>query len=165
MNTLLDGRAWTFGANVTTDDILPGQYLDRSGDELGSLAMAGIDPEFARRIGRGDFIVAGDGFGMGSGRESAPMAIKLAGIGAIIAPSYSRIFYRNAINLGLPAVLVESIDGIAQGDTLTVDLERRVVILKESGEERPISNITGIAREILEAGGIVPFTRRRLGRA
>jgi 3-isopropylmalate/(R)-2-methylmalate dehydratase small subunit len=162
---MMSGRAWVFGEQVTTDDILPGRYLDRSGDELGQLAMSGVDPDFSRRVRRGDFIVAGDGFGTGSGRDSAATAIKLAGIAAIIAPSYGRIFYRNAINLGLPAVIVASTADIAQGDALLLDLERRRLVPRGGAPSRAILNMTGIAREILDAGGIVPFTRRRLARA
>jgi 3-isopropylmalate/(R)-2-methylmalate dehydratase small subunit len=162
---MMSGRAWRFGDHVTTDDILPGRYLDRAGDELGQYAMSGIDPGFAARVRPGDFIVAGESFGTGSGRDSAATALKLAGIAAIIAPSYGRIFYRNAINLGLPAVIVASTADIAEGDALLLDLDRRRLIPRGGAASQPVLNMTGIAREILDAGGIVPFTKRRLGRA
>ncbi len=165
MTSTIRGAAWTFGANVTTDDILPGKYLDRANDEVGQFAMAGIDPTFAARVRPGDIVVAGANFGMGSGRESAPLALKLAGIAAIIAPSYSRIFYRNAINLGLPAIMVDRVEAVLEGDELVVDLDARIVVNLRTEARFAVQNLTGIAREILDAGGIVPFTRLRLGRA
>jgi 3-isopropylmalate dehydratase small subunit len=163
--TAFFGKAWVFGENVTTDDILPGKYLDRANHEVGALAMSGIDSEFATKVAKGDFIVAGPNFGMGSGRESAPMAIKLAGIAAVIAPSYSRLFYRNAINLGLAAVMVDDVSDIAPGDPLVLDLAQRVVKCGRTDRVLPIRNLTGTSLAILEAGGIVPYTKKRLGRA
>ncbi len=163
MTPTIRGAAWTFGANVTTDDILPGKYLERCNDEVGQFAMAGIDPTFAARVRPGDIVVAGANFGMGSGRESAPLALKLAGVAAIVAPSYSRIFYRNAINLGLPAVMVDRIDGVLERDEIVISLDERAVINVRTGARFALQNLTGIAREILDAGGIVAFTRARLG--
>lgn len=162
MNGKKMGRAHVFGANVTTDDILPGKYLDRSNDEVGPFAMAGIDPAFATKVIPGDFLVAGENFGMGSGRESAPMAIKHCGIAAVIAPGFSRLFYRSAINLGLPAIMVPSTEGIVAGTVLEVDFAARLVRLREQNRTIPFLNITGTARAILEAGGILPFTKQRL---
>jgi 3-isopropylmalate/(R)-2-methylmalate dehydratase small subunit len=159
---LATGRAWVFGAGVTTDDILPGRYLDRANHEVGQFAMAGIDPQFASRVTPGDYIVAGSNFGAGSGRESAPYALVHAGIAAVIAPSFSRVFFRNSINIGLPAVIVADVSSIAAGDRLTVDLQRRTVLNQRSAHVLAIANLTGISRQILEAGGIVPFTKMRL---
>ena len=104
---LLEGRAFCFGNQVTTDDILPGRYLDRRADEVAQFAMAGVDPTFAARVRPGDFVVAGANFGAGSGRESAPAALKGAGVAAVVASSFSRLFFRNCINLGLPPVLID----------------------------------------------------------
>ena len=156
------GRVFRFGANVTTDDILPGRYLDRAFEEVGPFAMAGIDPTFATRVRPGDVIVAGENFGMGSGRESAPLALKRSGLAAVIAPSFARLFYRNAINLGLPAILLPASEDLREGDEVEIDLESRTVRRHADGRVWPIENIVGTSRAILEAGGIVPFTRNRL---
>jgi 3-isopropylmalate/(R)-2-methylmalate dehydratase small subunit len=160
--TVYRGRAWVFPANVTTDDILPGHYLDRANDEVGQFAMSGIDPDFVKKVQPGDFIVAGPNFGSGSGRETAPIAIKLAGVAAIIAPSFGRVFFRNSINIGLPAVIIEKVDPIQTGDPLTVDLEQRMVTNERTGQVEPILNLTGTSLAILRAGGIVPYTKQRL---
>lgn len=156
------GRAWIFPANITTDDILPGQYLDRANEEVGRFAMAGVDPDFVHKVQPGDFIVAGPNFGSGSGRETAPIAVKLAGVAVVIAPSFGRLFFRNSINIGLPAVIIESVEGIQDGDPLTVDLEERTVTNQRTGQVNPFLNLTGTSLEILRAGGIVPYTKRRL---
>lgn len=155
------GRAWVFGAHVTTDDILPGRYLDRSNDEVGQFAMAGVSTSFATEVGAGDFIVAGENFGAGSGRESAPYAIAGAGVAGIIAPSFGRVFFRNCINIGLPPIRVNTIDGIQMGDVLEVDLAERFVLDTRTGVRHMIGNLTGISLDILRAGGIVPYTRAR----
>jgi 3-isopropylmalate/(R)-2-methylmalate dehydratase small subunit len=162
MTALLEGRAVCFGAHVTTDEILPGRYLDRGADEVAQYAMAGADPGFAARVRPGDIIVAGADFGAGSGRESAPVALKGAGIAAVVAPGFGRLFFRNCINLGLPAVIVDDVAGIVDGDALTIDIGARTVFHAPSGTTRPIRNLTGISREVLEASGIVSFTKRRL---
>lgn len=158
--TVLHGRVWHFPANVTTDDILPGQYLDRANEEVGQFAMAGIDPDFVGKIEDGDIIVAGPNFGSGSGRETAPIAIKLAGISVVVAPSFARTYFRNSINIGLPAVIIEKAEGIENGSSITVDLKARTV--SNAGIKYPILNLSGISLEILQAGGIVPYTKQRI---
>ena len=161
MKERMRGRAFVFGADVTTDDILPGRYLDRSNDEAGAFAMAGLDPDFATKVARGDFIVAEHNFGTGSGRENAPGALLAAGVAAVIAPSFARLFYRNAINMGLPAVIVDSVSDIREGDWLELDLAERRLSLPAGGRGRAVQNLTGTSRAILEAGGIVAYTRAR----
>ena len=155
------GKAWVFPANVTTDEILPGEYLDRRNDEVGEFAMAGVDPEFVKKVKTGDILVAGSNFGSGSGRETAPMALQQSGIAALIAPSYGRIFFRNSINIGLPAVTVESTESIQEGDMLIVDLEAAEVVNERTGKVHPVQNLRGTSREILEAGGIIEYTKMR----
>ena len=162
MQSVYEGTVWKFGDGVTTDDILPGQYLDRKNEEAGAFVMAGIDPEFGEKIQPGDIIVAGEQFGAGSGRENAVFAVKYAGIPVIVAESFSRLFFRNSINNGLIPVIIESTEGIRQGDRLRVDIAERIVEDLTTGERFPILNLTGISRDILEAGGIIPFTERRL---
>lgn len=165
MEAVYTGRVWRFGSNVTTDDILPGQYLDRKNDEVGQFAMAGIDPDFARRVQPGDIVVAGENFGAGSGRETAVFALQQVGVRVVVAESFARIFFRNAINNGLIPVIVDSTAGIEAGHQLQVDIAARVVVNMTTGETQPIRNLTGISRDILDAGGIIPFTERRLARA
>lgn len=161
--TVLRGRAWVFGEQISTDQILPGRYLDRPYSEVGQFAMAGADEEFAQKVQPGDIVVAGANFGCGSSREAAAVALRRAGVGAVVAPSYSRIFYRNAVNQGLPAVAVPDIDGFAEGDEIEVDLEnRRVRNLSRPGVEKPILNLQGVSRQILAAGGIVSFVKERI---
>ncbi len=124
--------------------------------------MAGIDPEFVKNIENGDIIVGGSNFGTGSGRETAPIAIKLAGISAVIAPSFSRLFFRNSINIGLPAVIIESVNDFNKGDVLEIDFENREVRNKRNSNIHPFQNLNGTSLEILQAGGIIPYTKRRL---
>jgi maleamate amidohydrolase len=158
MHRIISGRAWVYPGSVTTEDILPGRYLDRNGPELGQFAMMGIDPEFAANVAPGDIVVAGDDFGAGSGRESAPAALQLAGVGAVVCTSAARVFYRNGVNLGLPVVEVDSIEGIASGDPVEIDITERTVRAPGKDVLLPVRNLSGIALEILAAGGIVAYT-------
>lgn len=162
MKSEFSGKVWKFGDSVTTDDILPGQYLDRKNDEVGAFALAGIDPAFSRNVSPGDIIVAGQDFGAGSGRESAVFAIQGAGVPVVVAESFARLFFRNAVNNGLVPVIVDSTAGIAQDHRICVDIARRVVTNLTTRQVLPARNLTGISRAILEAGGIIPYTRQRL---
>lgn len=162
MSQVREGRAWVFGDYVTTDDILPGRFLERPLEEAGRFAMTGIDEGFPQRVKPGDFVVGGTNFGAGSSREAAVAALKYAGVAAVIARSFGRIFFRNAINNGLPAVIIEETAGIAPGDRLRLDLEARTVTNLRTGQTFPVLNLTGTSREILAAGGIIPFTLARL---
>jgi 3-isopropylmalate/(R)-2-methylmalate dehydratase small subunit len=159
-----EGRAWVFGDDVSTDDILPGRYLQCSNDEVGRHVMAGIDPTLAERMRTGDILVGGRNFGCGSGRESAPYAIANAGFAAVVAPSFGRVFFRNCINIGLPTIMVDRVDGIASGDPLSIDMVGRCVTNGATGVTYLIRNLTGISLEILRAGGIVPYTVQRIAR-
>jgi 3-isopropylmalate/(R)-2-methylmalate dehydratase small subunit len=161
----LRGSAWVYPGRVTTDDILPGRYLEKSADEVAQFALAGLDPDFARKVRPGDFVVGGTDFGAGSGRENAVCALKNAGVAAVLAPKIARGFHRNCVNLGLPALAVEGLGTIKTGDALVVDLGARTVTALHTGTIHPIRNLTGISLEILEAGGIVPFTLARRDRS
>ncbi|MEA2086020.1 MAG: 3-isopropylmalate dehydratase, partial [Chloroflexota bacterium] len=125
---MLTGKAFKFGDNISTDHITPGRlaHLRSNLPELAKHAMEDADPGFASRVMAGDFIVAGANFGLGSSREHAPLALKLAGISAVLAKSVARIFFRNAINLGLPVLLCDT-DKIDNGDTLEIDLKAGTV--------------------------------------
>ena len=125
---MLKGRAFKFGDNISTDHIIPGRYapLRSNLPELAKHVMEDADPTFASRVKKGDFIVGGSNFGLGSSREHAPLVIKMAGVSAILAKSVARIFFRNAINLGLPVLICDT-DKIDDGDKLEVDLKTGVV--------------------------------------
>ncbi len=162
MQPIIRGRSWVFSSNVSTDEILPGRYLERSNEEVGRFVMAGLDPSFASQVSCGDFIVAGANFGCGSSRETAAVAIKNCGVAAVVAVSFARIFFRNAINIGLPAVVVGDSSFVRANDMLEIDFENRTVANLSSGDVRSITNLRGISWQILSAGGIVAFTKERL---
>lgn len=157
------GRVHVLPEDIDTDQILPGEYLTTvPDDELGEYALRGYDPEFAARIDTGDIIVAGGNFGLGSSRESAPVALKNAGIGAIVAESFARIFYRNAVNVGLPIAVVPGItDHVSEGDTLRVDVAAGEVENVTTGETFTFTPLSADLLEILEAGGLVALRQRQ----
>lgn len=157
------GKIWKFGNDVDTDVIIPARYLNTSAvEELACHCMEDADPEFARKITRGDIIVAGSNFGCGSSREHAPIAIKGAGISLVIAESFARIFYRNAYNIGLPILEVpQAGNTIVQGDDVEVDIETGVITDHTTGIRYQASPIPPFMRELLAAGGLVPYVRSR----
>ena len=161
----LQGRAWKYGANVDTDAIIPARYLNVSDpDQLAGHCMEDLDPTFAGRVQRGDFIVAGPNFGCGSSREHAHITIKAAGVSAVIAESYARIFYRNAINIGLPILVSpEAVQGISSGDRLEVELSTGLIRDLDTGAEFRAQPYPPFMMDIIEAGGLVEKTRRDLG--
>ena len=158
---MLTGRAFKFGDNVSTDHIIPGRYtyLRSNLPELGKHVLEDADANFALRVKPGDFIVGGTNFGLGSSREHAPLVIKMAGVSAILAKSVARIFFRNAINLGLP-VLVCDTDGIKDGDELRVDLEAGMVTNLTGGGQLAFSRIPGVMLRILAEGGLLPYIEK-----
>lgn len=162
MQAVMEGSAWVFGDHVSTDEILPGKFLDRPMDEVGRYALAGLDETFSRRVRPGDVVVAGVNFGCGSSREAAVLALTQVGVAAVVARSFARIFFRNAINNGFPAVIIAEVAGIRQEDRLRIDLASRTVTNLRTGEGFPIQNLTGTSREILRAGGIVAYTLARI---
>ncbi|WP_254547037.1 3-isopropylmalate dehydratase small subunit [Halomarina pelagica] len=159
------GRVHRLPDDVDTDQIIPGEYLTTVPDEeLGQYALRGYDPTFADRVERGDVIVAGENFGLGSSRESAPVALRNAGVGAVVAESFARIFYRNAINVGLPIATVPGIaDRVSDGDVLRVDVATGDVEDVTTGETFTFDPLPPDLLEILEAGGLVALRRRRRG--
>jgi len=155
----LKGRAWKFGDDISTDHITPGRYyhLRSNMPELARHIMEDADPEFMKKFRPGDFIVAGKNFGMGSSREHAPLALKIAGVSAVIAKSFARIFYRNAINVGLP-LLIAPTEGIRDGEEIEVDLSKGIVYT-EKGEIRAKS-LPEIMIRILNEGGLVNYIKK-----
>ena len=162
----IKGQTWKFGADVDTDAIIPARYLNTSDPkELAKHVMEDADPAFPTKIKNGDIIVAEKNFGCGSSREHAPIAIKEAGISAVIAKSFARIFYRNAFNIGLP--IFESpaaVDGIAEGDEVAIDIERGVIKNLTKGTEFPSTAYPPFMQELIDAGGLINFVRRKVGK-
>jgi 3-isopropylmalate/(R)-2-methylmalate dehydratase small subunit len=164
MKTNLEGSAFTFGKNLDTDQIYPGQYLELAQvEDIKQHALEGADPDFVKKFKPGDIIVSGTNFGCGSSREQAAIAIKAVGTSVILAESFARIFYRNAINLGLPLLVSPGItDHVTTGDTLKIDLKEGVVHNQTTGAEFKVQPMSGYVFEILEAGGIKPLVKRQL---
>jgi len=158
---ILKGRAWKFGDDISTDHITPGRYYHLRSDlpELAKHVMEDANPEFASKVGKGDFIVAGKNFGCGSSREHAPAVIKLAGVSAVIAKSFARIFYRNAINIGLP-VLIADTDLIDDGDELEVDVSSGIIRDLTKGVELKAKSLPNVMVKILENGGLVEYIKK-----
>ena len=166
MEKIISGRASVFGSNIDTDQIYPGRFLSETDpDDVKRHAMAGADPDFAENFQPGGLIVAGTNFGCGSSREHAADALKAAGVSAVVAESFARIFFRNATNLGLPLVVCRGVSSrVKKGDRLTLDLARSVLKNEATGEELPCEPITDYALKILESGGIKPLLRAQYAR-
>jgi 3-isopropylmalate/(R)-2-methylmalate dehydratase small subunit len=158
---MLYGRAFKFGDSISTDHIVPGRlaHLRSNLPELKKHVLEDADPTFVSRVRAGDFIVAGKNFGLGSSREHAPLVIKLAGVSAILAKSVARIFFRNAINRGLP-VLVCDTDKIDDGDELEIDLAAGVVKDITNGNQLTFKKIPEVMLSILNEGGLIPYIKK-----
>jgi 3-isopropylmalate/(R)-2-methylmalate dehydratase small subunit len=158
---MLKGRAFKFGDNISTDHIIPGRWahLRSNLPELAKHVMEDADPDFASKVKKGDFIVGGSNFGLGSSREHAPLVIKMAGVSAILAKSVARIFFRNAINQGLPVLICDT-DGIDQGDELEVDLAKGTIYDKTKGEKLSFSKLPEVMLKILDKGGLIPYIKK-----
>ncbi len=158
---MLKGEAFKFGDNISTDHITPGRlaHLRSNLPELAKHVMEDADPTFASRVKPGDFIVAGSNFGLGSSREHAPLVIKMAGVSAILAKSVARIFFRNAINLGLPVLICDTAK-IDDGDELKVDLANGSIKDLTNGNQLAFSKIPEIMLRILEEGGLIPYIQK-----
>lgn len=158
---MLKGKAFKFGDSISTDHIIPGRFahLRSNLPELAKHVMEDADPAFASRVKAGDFIVAGNNFGLGSSREHAPLVLKIAGVRAILAKSVARIFFRNAINLGLPILICDT-DGISDGDELEIDLDAAMVKDITNGNQFTFSRIPEVMLRILEEGGLIPYIQK-----
>lgn len=156
-------RAWVYGDNVDTDVIIPARYLTSTDPaELGRHALEDLDPSFAREVSPGDVIVAGRNFGCGSSREHAPLALLGAGVGAVVAASFARIFFRNAINTGLPILVCPEVAAsIEHGAEVEVDLEASTVTDVKAGKTYRAEPLPDFVREIVACGGLVEWVRRR----
>jgi len=160
------GQAWVYGDNVDTDVIIPARYLNTSdAKELAKYCMEDIDTTFATEVKQGDIMIAGENFGCGSSREHAPIAIKEAGISVVIAKTFARIFFRNAINIGLPILENNELpDEVKRGDTIEVDLENGVVKNLTTGKEYQTPAYSGSIQKLIEVGGLVNYTKDKLSK-
>ena len=160
MNGRFTGKVWKYGDNINTDVIFPGKYTYQKmePEEMATHALEDLDPDFASRVKPGDILVAGKNFGMGSSREQAAVAVKAAGISLIIAKSFARIYFRNAINAGMPAIKSpEAVEAIENGEEITVDMERGEI---QTGRGNfPFPRYPETVMNILEKGGLIPHIR------
>jgi 3-isopropylmalate dehydratase small subunit len=160
----LHGKAWKYGDNVDTDQIIPARYLVTTDPrELGQHCMEDADPEFVKKVQPGDVMVGLKNFGCGSSREHAPIAIKAVGVSAVIAKSFARIFFRNSINLGLPLFETESAGRIEQGDALELNPATGEIKNLTKGESYQAQPLPEFAREIMAAGGLMKYVARKKG--
>jgi len=161
---ILKGRAWKFGDNINTDAIIPARYLNTSDpQELAWHVMEDADRDFPSKVRAGDIIVAGSNFGCGSSREHAPIAIKAAGIQAVIAKSFARIFYRNAFNMGLPILeSEEASEKISTADEIEIDADKGIIKNTTKGEQYISKPIPSFMQELISAGGLIEWTKKRL---
>ncbi|WP_418185766.1 3-isopropylmalate dehydratase small subunit [Aliarcobacter vitoriensis] len=154
----ITGKVWNFGANIDTDVIIAARYLNSSDPEhLAKYVMEDADPDFPKKLKKGDIIVAGENFGCGSSREHAPIALKAAGIAAVVAPSFARIFYRNAFNMGLPIFeLPESLE-IKEGEEISIDLNNGEITNNTTKKTYKFIAIPPFMQELISSGGLINY--------
>lgn len=157
------GRAWTFGDDIDTDQITPSRFIVSSDpEELAQHAFNDLRPEFADGVEEGDFVVAGHNFGSGSSREHSPLALASAGVSAVVAQSFARIFFRNGINLGLPLLICPAADRIDDGDEISIDLDEGTVFNHTTDETYDAEALPEFLQSLVEQGGLKPYTKAKL---
>ena len=157
----ITGKVWNFGTNIDTDLIIAARYLNSSDPHhLAKYVMEDADPTFASKVQPGDIIVAGDNFGCGSSREHAPIALKAAGVAAIIAPTFARIFYRNAFNMGLPIFELENAEDIKEGELVSIDLNAGTIENIDKKISYNFAPIPPFMQELLADGGLMNFAKK-----
>jgi len=158
---ILHGKAWKFGDDISTDLIAPGRYFHLRSDlnELAKHVLEDADPQFASKVGKGDIVVGGRNFGLGSSREHAPAIIKIAGVSCVVAKSFARIFFRNAINIGLPVIECDT-DKIASGDELDIDLEKGLIKDITKRMDLKFAPLPKAMTQILRDGGLVEHIKK-----
>lgn len=157
----MKGRVWKFGDNIDTDLLAPGIYMKGPVEELARHCLEAVDPNFAEAVRPGDFVVAGRNFGSGSSREQAAQALKLLGVGAVLAESFGGIFYRNAFNLGLPALVSDGLAGILPGEELRIDLAAGHIRRGETGTLLRCDPVPDHLLAIVRDGGLVPHLEKQ----
>ncbi|MCU0665718.1 MAG: 3-isopropylmalate dehydratase small subunit [Candidatus Omnitrophica bacterium] len=159
---IIKGNAHKFGDDINTDDIIAAKYLvTTDAKELGSRCMETIQPDFVKKVKEGDIIVAGKNFGCGSSREHAPLAIKGCGIKAVIAKSFAGIFFRNAINIGLPFLESEAVEELKQGDLLEIDLSSGVIKNLTEGKDYKAQGFPQFLQDIVKHGGLLNYVTKK----
>jgi 3-isopropylmalate/(R)-2-methylmalate dehydratase small subunit len=159
----IDGKVWRFGKDIDTDLIIAARYLNTSvPQELAKHVMEDADPEFVSKMNVGDIIVAGDNFGCGRSREHAPIALKASGISAIIAPTFARIFYRNAFNMGLPIFELPQSAEISEGDEISVNMNEGTITNKSISKTYNFTPIPPFMQELIDAGGLMNFAQNEI---
>ncbi|MEM1431469.1 MAG: 3-isopropylmalate dehydratase [Pseudomonadota bacterium] len=158
------GRIFLLGDDIDTDQLAPGQYMRGGIEAIAAHCLEATRPDFATAVRAGDILVAGKNFGAGSSREQAAEALRHLGLSAVVALSFAGIFYRNAVNLGLPVLVAPSIDGIAEGDAAEIDLSRGTLTLKDKARTVALEPMPENLRAIIADGGLVPHLKRRLAR-
>ena len=159
----IEGKVWNFGKDIDTDLIIAARYLNTSvPEELAKHVMEDADPQFVEKMQPGDIIVAGYNFGCGSSREHAPIALKAAGVAAIIAPTFARIFYRNAFNMGLPIFELPQSDEIKEGDRIKVDMDAGTITNLSQDKVYDFTPIPPFMQELIAAGGLMNYAQIEL---
>ena len=162
MNTIT-GNVWTFGDNIDTDLIIAARYLNTSDpDELAKHVMEDADPEFVAKLKKGDIIVAGENFGCGSSREHAPIALKAAGVSAVVAKSFARIFYRNAFNMGLPIFELKNTQDIPEGANLKIDMDSGKIENLDTKTSYDFAPIPEFMQELIACGGLINYAKKSI---
>ncbi len=161
---MLRGHAWVFGDSIDTDLIAPGAYLKFAPEEMAVHCLETVAPDFAKQVRQNDLVVAGDNFGLGSSREQAAQCLKFLGVDCVLAKSFARIFYRNALNLGLPALVLDDADQVSQGDKLEVDIETGQVRNLTTGANYACPPIPGHLLPMLRDGGLIAHLQKRIAR-
>ncbi|MDD5492199.1 MAG: 3-isopropylmalate dehydratase small subunit [bacterium] len=160
----LKGKVWKFKDNINTDEIIPARYLNTFDEkELAKHCMEDADKDFPKKVKAGDIIIAGKNFGCGSSREHAPICLKGAGVSCVIAETFARIFYRNAINIGLPILeSVEASKGIEEGDTIEVDLEKGKIKNITTNKTYNATAFPPFMQELINAGGLMEYVKKKI---
>lgn len=163
---IITGKVWNFGDNIDTDLIIAARYLNSSDPHhLAKYVMEDADPDFATKVQPGDIIVAGENFGCGSSREHAPIALKAAGVAAVVAPSFARIFYRNAFNMGLPIFELKEANEIKEGELIKINLDNGEIEDVNKGKVYNFKPIPPFMQELLASGGLMNFAKEEMLKA
>lgn len=159
----IKGRVWKFGENINTDDIIPARYLNLSDPtELAKHCFEYTREGFCQEVRKGDIIVSGRNFGCGSSREHAPQALKALGIACIIAPSFARIFFRNALNIGLPVVEINIVNQVAEGEVLEIEFEKGIIFNQSKNESYSFSPFPLFMQKLLSEGGLMNYVKHKI---
>lgn len=160
---MIEGKVWKFGNDVDTDQIIPSQYLLLpTVEEMKQYTFEPLDKDFASKIASGDILLGGENFGSGSSREQAPLVLKALGVSAVVAKSFARIFFRNAINIGLPVIICKEVyDHVESGDTLAIDVQQGSIRSLKKDEYFTSTKLPAHVMNILQAGGLIGFLNKK----